>query len=83
MEIKGTIARMHVTPNERSNDCKVIIMLTGDKTVYEGVTVANTKEQKNLMLLSVAGDEISFEYTQDFNDYVSEFQNHTLQEMTA
>lgn len=81
-EIKGKVARMHVTTNEYRHDCKVVIMMVGSPTIYEGNTVAATKEQKNLMLLTVAGDEISFEFTQDFNDYVSQFQNHTLQDMT-
>jgi hypothetical protein len=76
---RGKVQRVRMM-EERGGMITLTMVVEGQKTVYEGQTLGQSKvELAKLRLLSV-GDEVSFRYEMDFSNYIRDFKNHTLDE---
>jgi hypothetical protein len=80
-KITGTISRIYVAECEQSDGCNVIILLVESPFLYKGLTRRAQELENVVVKLTAPGDKVSFEYEEDFRNYVRAFENHTLAEM--
>lgn len=77
----GIIERVYVETNDRGFYI-MTILLEGAPAIIKGEVQSAIAPFGHTMspevLLAKPGDEVSFRYERDFNDYIRSFVNHTL-----